>query len=103
MSRISEDVSRVRMYLGPAIMYGINLVTLFIIVISYMFMVNPRLALYLIAPFAGILSISIYWVSSIMNKRSEEIQQSLSSLSTYVQEAFSGIRVIKSFHQRIGF
>jgi ATP-binding cassette subfamily B protein len=96
MARISEDVSRVRMYLGPAIMYGINLVTLFIIVISYMFMVNPRLALYSLLPLP-VLSISIYWVSSIMNQRSEEIQESLSSLSTYVQEAFSGIRVIKSF------
>ncbi len=96
MARISEDVSRVRMYLGPAIMYGINLITLFVIVISYMFMVNPRLALYSLLPLP-VLSISIYWVSSIMNKRSEEIQKSLSSLSTYVQEAFSGIRVIKSF------
>jgi ATP-binding cassette subfamily B protein len=96
MARISEDVSRVRMYLGPAIMYGINLVTLFIIVISYMFTVNPRLALYSLLPLP-VLSISIYWVSSIMNQRSEEIQESLSSLSTYVQEAFSGIRVIKSF------
>lgn len=96
MARISEDVSRVRMYLGPAIMYGINLITLFIIVISYMIIVNPRLTLFSLLPLP-ILSISIYWVSDVMNKRSEEIQQSLSSLSTYVQEAFSGIRVLKSF------
>ncbi len=100
MARISEDVSRVRMYLGPAIMYGINLITLFIIVISYMFIVNPRLTLYSLLPLP-ILSVSIYLVSNIMNKRSEEIQQSLSALSTYVQEAFSGIRVIKSFVREI--
>jgi ATP-binding cassette subfamily B protein len=96
MARISEDVSKVRMYLGPAIMYGINLITLFIIVITYMIIVNPRLTFYSLLPLP-VLSVSSYWVSSIMNKRSEEIQQSLSALSTYVQEAFSGIRVIKSF------
>jgi len=96
MARISEDVSRVRMYLGPAIMYGINLITLFIIVISYMIIVNPKLTLYSLLPLP-VLSISIYLVSNIMNKRSEEIQQSLSSMSTFVQEAFSGIRVLKSF------
>ena len=96
MARISEDVSRVRMYLGPAIMYGLNLITLFIIVISYMVTVNPKLTLYSLLPLP-VLSISIYLVSNVMNKRSEEIQQSLSSLSTFVQEAFSGIRVLKSF------
>jgi len=96
MARISEDVSRVRMYLGPAIMYGINLITLFIIVIGYMITVNPKLTLYSLLPLP-VLSISIYLVSSMMNKRSEEIQQSLSALSTFVQEAFSGIRVLKSF------
>ncbi|GJM29204.1 MAG: ABC transporter [Cyclobacteriaceae bacterium] len=96
MARISEDVSRVRMYLGPAIMYGINLVTLFIIVIGYMITVNPKLTLYSLLPLP-VLSVSIYLVSSVMNKRSEEIQQSLASLSTFVQEAFSGIRVLKSF------
>jgi ATP-binding cassette subfamily B protein len=96
MARISEDVSRVRMYLGPAIMYGLNLITLFIIVISYMVTVNPKLTLYSLLPLP-VLSISIYLVSNVMNKRSEEIQQSLSALSTFVQEAFSGIRVLKSF------
>lgn len=96
MARISEDVSRVRMYLGPAIMYGINLVTLFIIVISYMIIVNPKLTFYSLLPLP-VLSISIYLVSNVMNKRSEEIQQSLSSMSTFVQEAFSGVRVLKSF------
>jgi len=96
MARISEDVSKVRMYLGPAIMYGINLVTLFLILIPYMFSVNVRLTLYSLIPLP-ILSISIYFVNNLINKRSEEIQRSLSNLSTFVQEAFSGIRVIKSF------
>ena len=96
MARISEDVSRVRMYVGPALMYGITLVTLFIMVIPFMFMVNSTLTLYVLIPLP-LLSFSIYFVSSIINRRSEEIQQSLSDLSTFVQEAFSGIRVIKAF------
>ncbi|NMM46865.1 ABC transporter ATP-binding protein [Marinigracilibium pacificum] len=96
MSRISEDVSRVRMYLGPAIMYGLNMFTLFMMVIPYMISINPKLTLYALSPLP-ILSISIYYVNNIINKRSEEIQVALSGLSTFVQEAFSGIRVIKSF------
>ena len=96
MARISEDVSRVRMYLGPAIMYGINLIVLFIMVIPIMFSVSTRLTLYALIPLP-LLSISIYFVNSIINKKSEAIQRQLSNLSTYVQEAFSGIRVIKSF------
>lgn len=96
MNRISEDVSRVRMYIGPAIMYGLNIIVLFTLVISYMFSVNTTLTIYVLLPLP-ILSISIYYVSDKMNKRSEEIQRSLSGLSTFVQEAFSGIRVIKSF------
>lgn len=96
MARISEDVSKVRMYIGPAIMYGVNLSTLMLMVIPYMFTINPTLTLYSLLPLP-ILSFSIYYVSSIINKRSEEIQESLSGLSTFVQEAFSGIRVIKSF------
>ncbi len=96
MARISEDVGKVRMYLGPAIMYGLNLFTLFAILIPYMFSVNARLTLYTLIPLP-LLSISIYYVNSIINRKSEEIQQSLSALSTYVQEAFSGIRVLKSF------
>lgn len=96
MARISEDVSKVRMYVGPAIMYGINLFTLLFMVIPFMFSINPRLTLYSLIPLP-LLSISIYFVNNIINKRSEEIQQSLSGLSTFVQEAFSGIRVIKSF------
>lgn len=96
MARISEDVSKVRMYIGPAIMYGINLLTLFLMVIPYMISINPTLTFYSLLPLP-VLSISIYFVSNIINKRSTEIQESLSGLSTYVQEAFSGIRVIKSF------
>ncbi|MEM9681043.1 MAG: ABC transporter transmembrane domain-containing protein, partial [Bacteroidota bacterium] len=96
MARISEDVSKVRMYVGPAIMYGINLFTLFVMVIPYMISINPTLTFYSLLPLP-VLSISIYFVSNIINKRSTEIQESLSGLSTYVQEAFSGIRVIKAF------
>lgn len=98
MARISEDVSNVRMYVGPSLMYGINLIVLFILVISYMLTVNAKLTLYVLLPLP-LLSISIYVVNSIMMKRSQEIQKQLSALSTYVQEAFSGIRVIKSFVQ----
>lgn len=96
MNRISEDVSRVRMYLGPSIMYGINLVVLFLILIPYMFSINAELTLYALAPLP-VLSFSIYYVNNIINRRSEEIQKSQSGLSTFVQEAFSGIRVLKSF------
>ena len=96
MNRISEDVSRVRMYLGPSIMYGLNLVVLFLMLIPYMFSVNAVLTFYALIPLP-LLSFSIYYVNNIINKRSEEIQESQSGLSTFVQEAFSGIRVLKSF------
>lgn len=96
MARISEDVTKVRMYLGPGIMYGLNLFTLFAILIPYMFSVSPKLTLYTLIPLP-LLSLSIYYVNNIINRRSEAIQRSLSALSTYVQEAFSGIRVLKSF------
>ncbi len=96
MARITEDVSRVRMYLGPAIMYGVSLLTLFPMVIFYMISVNPELTLYALLPLP-ILSISIYFVNNLINERSEKIQRSLSELSTFVQEAFSGIRVLKAF------
>ncbi len=98
MARISEDVSKVRMYVGPSIMYGLNLIVLFILVITYMVSINARLSLYVLLPLP-ILSVAIYIVNSIIIQRSEEIQRSLSRLSTYVQEAFSGIRVLKSFVQ----
>ncbi len=96
MNRISEDVGRVRMYLGPSIMYGLQLVTLFAILIPIMFSISPMLTLYSLIPLP-ILSFSIYYVNNIIERRSEEIQRSQSRLSTFVQEAFSGIRVLKSF------
>ncbi|HPH46610.1 MAG TPA: ABC transporter ATP-binding protein [Chryseolinea sp.] len=98
MNRISEDVGRVRMYLGPSIMYGLTLFTLFITLIPIMFSISPTLTWYAISPLP-ILSISIFLVNSRVEKRSEEIQKSQSKLSTFVQEAFSGIRVIKSFNR----
>lgn len=96
MNRISEDVGRVRMYLGPSIMYGLQLVTLFVMLIPIMFSISPMLTWYSLIPLP-ILSFSIYYVNNIIERRSEEIQKSQSRLSTFVQEAFSGIRVLKSF------
>lgn len=96
IARISEDVSKVRMYIGPAVMYGLTLITLFIILIPIMFSINARLTLFALLPLPA-LSLSIYLVNNVINKRAEEIQKSLSDLSTFVQEAFSGIRVLKSF------
>ena len=96
MNRVTEDVSRVRMYLGPGIMYTINTVVLFIMVIYVMLTVNVRLAIFSVLPLP-ILAIIIYYVNNIINFRSEKIQQRLSALSSFVQENFSGIRVIKSY------
>ena len=96
MNRISEDVSRVRMYLGPAIMYSVNLITLLILAIWFMLNVNVKLTLYALMPLP-LLSVTIYFVSSYINKRSEKVQEQLSVLSSTTQESFSGIRVIKSF------
>ncbi len=96
VNRISEDVSRVRMYIGPAIMYTINLVVLFTLIIIIMFSVSTTLAFYVLLPLP-FLSISIYIVSAKMNSKSEDVQVQQSKLSTFVQEAFSGIRVLKSF------
>ena len=96
IARISEDVSKVRMYIGPAIMYGLNMLILALILLPVMFSISVKLTLYALIPLP-ILSLSIYFVNNIINKRSEEIQESLSDLSTFVQEAFSGIRVLKSF------
>lgn len=96
MSRITEDVSKVRMYLGPGILYCLNLVTLFTLAIIYMYSVNPTLTFYALVPMP-FLSVSIYLVSSYMNKRSEKIQVQLAKLTTISQEVYSGIRVIKSY------
>jgi ATP-binding cassette, subfamily B, multidrug efflux pump len=98
MNRISEDVGRVRMYLGPAIMYGLTLVTLFLMVIPYMFHISPTLTWYALSPLP-FLSLSIFLVNNKIERRSEQIQERQSRLSTFVQEAFSGIRVLKSFNQ----
>ena len=102
MNRISEDVSKVRMYLGPALMYGMNVTILMLIVIPFMFYINSNLAFYSLVPLP-FLVICIYFVQNIINRRSEEIQKSLSNLSTYVQETFSGIRLIKSFVREMNF
>jgi ATP-binding cassette subfamily B multidrug efflux pump len=96
MNRATEDVSRVRMYLGPGIMYTINTVVLFILVIYAMLMVNVRLAIFSVLPLP-ILAIIIYYVNNTINFRSEKIQERLSALSSFVQENFSGIRIIKSY------
>ena len=96
MNRISEDVGRVRMYLGPSIMYGLQLITLFFMLIPIMYHISPKLTIYALLPLP-LLSISIFYVNNIIEHRSEEIQKSQSRLSTFVQEAFSGIRVLKSF------
>ena len=96
MNRISEDVGHVRMYVGPAIMYTINMVVLFILVISTMISVNPKLTLYCLTPLP-VLSIMIYYVQELINKKSIQVQAKLSDISTFTQESFSGIRILKSF------
>ena len=102
MNRISEDVSKARMYVGPALMYGMNVTILMLMVIPFMFYINSNLAFYSLMPLP-ILVVSIYLVQNIINRKSEEIQESLSDLSTYVQESFSGIRIIKSFVREMNF
>jgi ATP-binding cassette subfamily B protein len=96
MARISEDVSKVRMYFGPALMYGLNLITMSILCIVIMLNINVKLTLFALIPFP-ILSLLIYIVNNKIEKHSSAIQQQLSNISTFIQEAFSGIRVIKSF------
>ena len=98
MSRISEDVSKVRMFLGPTILYGLDLVFLFSLTIGAMIRVSPTLTLWSLLPLP-FLSVSIYWVSTLMNRRSEKIQQQLSVLTSTAQEVYSGIRVVKSYAQ----
>ncbi|MEL6843003.1 MAG: ABC transporter transmembrane domain-containing protein, partial [Bacteroidota bacterium] len=96
MARITEDVSKVRMYLGPGIMYTLNTITLFVTVVSTMLWVNPELTLYALIPLP-LLSYLIYRVESIIQKRSERIQAQLSTLQTFAQEIYSGIRVVKAY------
>ncbi len=96
MNRISEDVGQVRDYTGPAIMYGIQTLTLFICLIPLMFIKAPELAFYTVLPLP-ILSVLIYWISKIIHDRSTVVQQFLSTLSTFTQESFSGVSVIKAY------
>jgi len=98
MNRISEDVSRVRMFLGPAILYSTNLIISIALIIPKMASISPKLTLYALSPLP-ILVIAIYKVSSVMNIKSEIVQRQLSKLSSISQETFSGIRVIKSYNQ----
>jgi ATP-binding cassette subfamily B protein len=97
MNRISEDVGKVRMYVGPAFMYSINTISLFIIVISYMVSIAPELTLYTVLPLP-ILSVTIYKLSRIINQKSTLVQEMLSKMSSFAQENFSGIAVIKSYN-----
>lgn len=96
MNRISEDVSQVRMYSGPAIMYGIQTLTLFVCLVPLMFIKAPTIAFYALIPLP-VLSVLIYWISQIIHKRSTRVQAFLSDLSTFAQETFSGISVIKAY------
>lgn len=96
MNRISEDVSKVRMYVGPALMYGVMTLTLFVVAISYMLYIAPILTLYVMLPFP-ILSFAIYKLSVAINQRSTVVQQVLSKLNSFTQESFSGIAVVKSY------
>ena len=98
MNRISEDVSRVRMYAGPAIMYLINLTTIIIFAVYNMLGKNVMLTVYTLAPLP-LLAITIYYVNTIIHKKSEKIQALLSDLTTNAQQSYSGIRVIKSYVQ----
>lgn len=98
MNRITEDVSRVRMYIGPAILYSSNLIISIALIVPKMTSISPKLTLYALSPLP-LLVIAIYKVSSVMNERSEIVQKQLSKLSSISQETFSGIRVIKSYIQ----
>lgn len=102
MNRISEDVSQVRMYIGPAVMYTVNLVIMFIMTLGTMIAVNAELTLYVILPLP-LMSFAIYYVNSIINQRSTDRQKQLSVMSSFVQEAFSGIRVIKAYGRENDF
>ncbi len=97
MSRITEDVSKVRMYFGPAIMYSINTITLFIIVIAFMFSISPSLTVYSLLPLP-ILSFAIYSLSKKIHLKTTLVQEKIAKLSTFSQEVFSGIKIIKSYN-----
>ena len=96
MNRISEDVSRVRMYLGPALMYAINIIILFFLVISKMLSISTTLTSYVLLPLP-ILAAAVYLVSNNINRKSEKVQEQLSNITTIAQETFSGVTIIKAF------
>jgi ATP-binding cassette subfamily B protein len=98
MNRISEDVSQVRMYLGPGVMYTINLIVLFGMIVTQMVKISPTLTFFVLLPLP-LMSFLIYWVSSKMNLMSTQVQQEQSRLSTIAQETFAGIRVIKAYNR----
>ncbi|HOS49233.1 MAG TPA: ABC transporter ATP-binding protein, partial [Bacteroidia bacterium] len=102
MNRISEDVGRVRMYVGPAIMYTINMLVMFILVIWAMVSVNPKLALFVLMPLP-LMSFLVYRVQDKINRKSEAVQSKLSDISTFIQETFSGIRVLKAYSREESF
>jgi ATP-binding cassette subfamily B protein len=102
MNRISDDVSKVRMFTGPAIMYSINLSVMIIAVVGMMFYVNAEITFYVLIPLP-ILAIAIYLVSDAMNKKSDLIQKKLSNITSYVQETFAGIQVVKSYSSEKDF
>lgn len=102
MARISEDVSRVRMYIGPAIMYFTNLTATFLVIIPIMFAVHAKLAMFVLLPLP-ILSYAIFRINNTINKRSDAIQNQLSKLTGFAQETYSGIRVIKAFGAEANF
>lgn len=102
MNRISEDVGRIRMYTGPAIMYLINLIVLFVLIVYAMLQVNTELTFYVLTPLP-IMALLIYFVSEKIERKSEQVQAKLSDISTFAQESFSGIRVIKAFAKKGSF
>lgn len=98
MNRISEDVSQVRMYVGPAIMYAISTMSLFVLVLVKMISINIELTLYVLTPMP-ILAVTIYLINSMVIRKSDAVQKQLSNISSFVQEHFSGIRVIKAYNR----
>lgn len=102
MNRISEDVNRVRMYLGPAVMYTINLIVLVVMCVAVMWNIDVELTAYTLAPLPFMM-IGIFYVSTIINRRTERVQHQQSKLSTMVQESISGIRLLKAFHKEQHF
>ncbi|MER3463744.1 MAG: ABC transporter, partial [Chitinophagaceae bacterium] len=98
MSRMAEDVSKVRMFTGPAVMYVVNLITLISLAVYFMFMQDATLTLYVLMPLP-VLAVIIYFVNTIIHKRSEKLQAALASLTSNAQQSYAGIRVIKSFVQ----